>query len=328
MSDGRLTVVAMRRLLTITLAGAMAAAMAVGLAPVASSAEPSRRIPVPVAAVAGLESPRLDQDTTKTAIVTGASRERRITVTWGDGAVSQGRSTCTVARATNRPGACRVELAHEYSSVGTFPIVVRSGPRVIARTSVTVREAPRPWSPPAGWVQPAGWSIFGGGATYVPCSTVQWYYDRSREPAGAAGMRAEIEGGLARLAAETGLVFAATDDPQAANLTLSWDDLSARYGEAAGIGGRARGEGFVRFSTTHWWPTDQWPGYGVVTQPDGSYAIGRGWLVVHEVMHALGLDHVGDPTQVMNPIAGLYSDFGAGDRDGLRTMYLNNPCPV
>ena len=30
----------------------------------------------------------------------------------------------------------------------------------------------------------------------------------------------------------------------------------------------------------------------------------------------------------MNPIAGLYTDFGAGDRDGLRTMYLNNPCPV
>jgi hypothetical protein len=302
--------------------------MVVGLAPSAAAVEPARRIPVPVAAVAGLESPRLDQDTTKTAIVTGASRERRITVTWGDGAASRARSTCTVVKASTRPGACRVQLTHEYRSIGTFPIVVRSGARVIARTSVTVREGPRPWSPPAGWVQPAGWSFFGGGATYVPCSTVPWYYDRSGEPAAAAGMRTEIEGALARLAAETGLIFTPTDDPRAAGLTLSWDDLSGRYGEAAGIGGRARGEGFVTFSTTHWWPTDQWPGYGVVTQPDGSYAVGRGWLVVHEVMHALGLDHVDDPTQVMNPIAGLYTDFGPGDRDGLRTMYLANPCPA
>jgi len=304
------------------------AVLLVGVAPASSAAEPARKVPVPVAAVAGLPSPRLDQDTTKTAIVTGASKARAITVTWGDGAVSRERSTCTVARATARPASCRVELAHEYSSAGTFPIVVRSGPRVIARTSVVVREAPRPWSAPAGWVQPAGWRYFGGGATYVPCSTVPWYYDRSAEPPASAGMRAEIEGALARLAAETGLVFAETTDPASATLTLSWEALDGQYADAAGVGGRQRGEGFVAFNTLHWWPTDSWPGYGVVTQPDGSYAIGRGWLVVHEVMHALGLDHVNDPTQVMNPIAGLYSDLGAGDRDGLRTMYLNNPCPV
>ena len=310
------------------LAAGAVASLILGLAPAASATEPARRVPVPVAAIAGLESPRLDQDTTRTAIVTGASRERAVTVTWGDGALSRSRSTCAVARATKRPAACRVELAHEYDAVGTYPIVVRSGPRVIARTSVTVREAPQPWSPPAGWVQPTGWAVFGGGATYVPCSTVQWFYDRSQEPVGAAGMGAEIEAALARLAAETGLAFGRTEDPAAANLTLSWDDLSGRYGEAAGVGGRSRGEGFVAFSTTHWWPTDQWPGFGVVYQPDGSYAVGRGWLVVHEVMHALGMDHVDDPTQVMNPVAGLYSDFGAGDRDGLRTMYLNNPCPV
>ena len=311
------------------LAGAATTLLLVGVAPVTSAAaEPSRRIPVPVAAVSGLPSPRLDQDTTKTAVVTGASKARPITVTWGDGAVSRERSTCTVARATARPASCRVELAHEYSSVGTFPIVVRSGQRVIARTQIVVREAPRPWSPPAGWTQPAGWRFFGGGATYVPCSTVAWFYDRAAEPAASVGMRGEIEGALARLAAETGLAFAETADPTAATLTFSWEALDGQYADAAGVGGRQRGEGFVTFNSRHWWPTDAWPGYGVVTQPDGSYAIGRGWLVVHEVMHALGLDHVDDPTQVMNPVAGLYSDLGVGDRDGLRTMYLNNPCPV
>jgi hypothetical protein len=312
---------------------ALAAALVVGVLPAApAAAEPTRRIPIPVAAVAGLPSPRLDQDTTSTVIARGASRAAPVSVTWGDGSGrSSDRSSCSVVRAMNRPDSCVVTLSHRYRSVGTFPIVVRSGARVIARTTVVVREAPRPWSPPAGFVQPAGWAFFGGGATYVPCSTVQWYYDRSAEPAGAVGMRGEIEAGLARLAAETGLVFAETTDPAAARLRFDWGDLAARYagaGEAAGVGGRRGDQGFVTFSTTHWWPTDQWPGFGVVTQPNGSYAIGRGWLVVHETMHALGMDHVEDSTQVMNPVAGLYSDLGAGDRDGLRTMYLNNPCPV
>ncbi len=305
--------------------------LAVGTAPASASTgavTSSRKVPVPVAAVAGPESPRLDQETTRTAIVTGASRDRVVSVTWGDGAASQGRSSCSAARATKRPASCRVSLAHEYRAGGTFPIVVRSGARVIARTVVVVREAPRPWTPPAGWAQPAGWAFFSGGATYVPCSTVQWYYDRPREPAGAAGMRAEIAGALPRLAAETGLAFTETADPSAANLIYDWDDLRGQYGDAAGVGGRSGDTGLVTFSTAHWWPTDQWPGYGVVTQPDGSRAVGRGWLVVHETMHALGLAHVNDPTQVMNPAAGLYTDFGAGDRDGLRTMYLNNPCPA
>jgi hypothetical protein len=230
-------------------------------------------------------------------------------------------------RAVRRPASCVLTLAHEYRTVGTYPIVVRSGKRVIARTSVTIREAPRPWSPPAGWAQPTGWSYFGRGATYVPCSTVLWYYDRSAEPAGAAGMRAEIEGALARLAEQTGLTFAETADPAAARLAFDWGDFAGDAVDAAGIGGRKGRDGFVQFSTTHWWPTDQWPGYGVVIQPDGSYAVGRGWLVVHETMHALGMGHVDDVTAIMNPMAGA-TEFNAGDVDGMHTMYLNNPCPV
>ena len=287
------------------------------------------RPPIPTVSVAGLPSPRLDQDTTQTVTAVGASREAAITVSWGDGSTrSLARSSCSATRAVKRPASCTIVLTHEFTDAGTFTVQIRSGKRVVGRTSITVREAPKPWSPPAGWVQPSGWAFYSPGATYVPCSTVPWNLDTRNQPAAAAGMHDEIVGALARLSAETGLIFTESADPLAARLHFGWTDLTSRGPDTAGVGGRLGGQGAVAFSTTHWWPTDQWPGYGVVVQPDGSYAIGRGWLVVHEVMHALGMDHVNDPTQIMNPIAGAVTDFGAGDRDGLRTMYLNNPCPV
>ena len=319
----------MMRLLAVAAATVGVLAAGAVSAPASGAAEPERRVPVPVASVVGAPSPRLDQDTTQIVRATGVSRLGAITVAWGDGSTrSVVRSSCRAAQATARPAACAVTLSHAYDDAGTFRVVVRSGPRVIARTVIVVRAAAQPWTPPAGWVQPAGWAFFGRGATYVPCSTVAWHYDAAREPAGAVGMRAEIAGALSRLAGQTGLTFTETGDPQAAGLTYAWEDLTGRYAEAAGVGGRQGREGFVSFSTTHWWPTDQWPGYGIVTQPDGSYALGRGWLVVHETMHALGMDHVDDPTAIMHPIAGSATDFNAGDLDGLRTMYLANPCPV
>lgn len=279
--------------------------------------------------VTGIPSPRLDQDTTQVVTALGASRKAAVTVDWGDGSAgASDRTACPPARAVAQPAACTVTMQHSYRTAGSFPLVVRSGARVIARTTVVVRPAARPWSPPAGWVQPATWATFSGGATYIPCSTVRWYYDKASEPVTAVGMRAEVQGALTLLAAETGLTFVEVTDPAQARLTYSWADLTSNYGSAAGIGGRRGQSGYVRFSSTDWWPTDQWPGYGRVVQPDGSSALGRGWLVVHETMHALGMAHVDDPSQIMNPVAGDASALGAGDLDGLHTMYLNNPCPV
>ncbi len=317
----------------LVVAGAATSILLFGLTAPASAAVPSaasgKRPPIPVAGVNGLPSPRLDQDTTETVIARGASREAIVSVTWGEGtSASQVRPTCAAVTAKRRPDSCIVSMTHRYTTVGAFPVVIRSGKRIIARTTITVREAARPWRAPAGWVQPAGWLPYSGGATYIPCTTVLWYFDRTGEPAGAAGMHDEIAGSLARLSADTGLTFTETSDPAAARLTYSWGDLTSRYGEAAGVGGRRGSIGSVTFSSTHWWPTDQWPGYDRVVQPDGSSAIGRGWLVTHETMHALGMDHINDVTAIMNPIAGEATALNGGDLDGLHTMYLNNPCPV
>jgi hypothetical protein len=311
----------------VSVAGAV---LTIALLPVepSTAAAVAKRPPIPVASVTGSPSPRIDQDTTTTVRAVGASREAVVSVSWGDSSADSRASTrCPATRATRLPSSCAVTVSHVFNRVGTFPITVRSGARVIARTSVTVRPRPQPWTPPAGWVQPAGWSVYPGGATYVPCSTVSWYYDRTREPRASAGMRAEIIAALAVLAKESGLTFAEVSHPSQANLTLDWTDVDARYPGAAAVGGSRGRLGFVHFSPAHWWTTDQWPGFGIVTQPDGTYAVGRGWLVVHESMHALGMGHVDDPTAIMNSQGGATA-FSPGDLDGLRTMYLNNPCPV
>ena len=316
-----------RRTAMAGIAAGLVLGLCVGLSPAAAAAAHSRRPPVPVVSVSGLPSPRLDQDTTQTMVATGASRLAPVTVLWGDGTGSRGTTTCSRAQAVGRPDQCTVSARRAYTQPGAYDIVVKSGARVVARTQVVVRPAALPWRPPSGWVQPVGWAQIGTGATYLPCSTVTWFYDRSQEPAASVGIRADIEAALALLAQETGLSFAETNDPAAARLTIRWDALTGAYADAAAVGGRQNGRGSVTINTLNWWPTDQWPGFGRIVQPDGSSSIGRGWMLVHETMHAMGMGHVNDVTAIMNPVAGATA-LNAGDLDGLHTMYLNNPCPV
>lgn len=55
----------------------------------------------------------------------------------------------------------------------------------------------------------------------------------------------------------------------------------------------------------------------------------RGSTLLHELAHAVGLDHVEDPTQLMNPLeCGQPAAYGAGDLEGLRRVgILAGPIP-
>jgi hypothetical protein len=268
---------------------------------------------------------RIDRQTAinNAVIVRGVDSLTRVRVNWGDGArTDRVRGRCAPRTARAHPKRCTVSISHEYVARGTFTITAVAGPSHQSKL-VTIAPAPVRWSPPTGWIQPAGWSLLFGKATYYPCQTVNWYLDRTAQPADGGQLSTDIRAGLALLAEQTGLTFVELGSPASADLSFGWADI----GGAAGSGGGRPGHGEVTFDTGHWWPRDAWPGFGIVTQADGSYALGHGWLVVHETMHALGLGHVDDPTSMMNPTAGATA-LSAADLDGLHTLYLNNTCPV
>lgn len=270
---------------------------------------------------------RVDKQTPPpTIVINGVSNKTPITVKWDDATIQRQTGRCNVTKAKRNPTSCALTFSNTYSTVGDKVITVAVRGDVLFTQTVAITPAPTQWTPPAGWVQPAGWSYLSGGATYLPCSTIKWHWSRDNEPADRSNMKNLMPTVVSILSQETGLTFEETENPTEANLTFKWTDLP-NYPNAAGTGGgNPRTQtGQVELNKNNWWTLNSWNGFGIVTQPDGMYSNGNGWLLVHEIMHTLGLGHVDDATEIMNPIL-IVSELGEGDKDGLRTMYLNQPC--
>ena len=264
----------------------------------ATAAEVIAKAPKPVitATINGADVFRIDRQEPPVATVTftGVDAKSAVRVNWGDGSATvSARGKCGARGAARYPQACAVTFEHVYGSVGQFTATAAAR-GVQQQRLFTIVAAPIRWTPPAGWVQPAGWSTFGIGATYSACETIPWYFDRAGEPAGRAGMEADIALGLAMLGERTKLSFVQTMNPAEAELTFNWRDLNAYGANVAGVGGpRGKSRGIVSLSTTSPWTLDEWAGAGLVRS--GYYImVGRAWLVVHEAMHAMGFDHVED----------------------------------
>jgi hypothetical protein len=105
----------------------------------------------------------------------------------------------------------------------------------------------------------------------------------------------------------------------------------------------------VTFATDAPMARDEWSGFRrkAVRQADGSFdvGIGRGWLVVHEVLHSLGLGHSDEAGSVMSPVARITNvlgraaarreqralprpGFAPGDLATLDAMYPRAGCPA
>lgn len=181
-----------------------------------------------------------------------------------------------------------------------------------------------------------GWTVMSDlDAFYTDCSTLTWIYLPSGQPRGTSQVLVlrDIRGALSRIAAHTGLRFRYSTDPSLRGkdnvITYHWANLG-RHGPS-GVGGPEPSStsdstgattstisGTVTLNALNWWASaNATAGFGVSTF---GFA-GRGWLMVHESMHALGFDHTTQPRQIMDAVNSGQHAWGVGDLAGLRTLY-------
>lgn len=221
------------------------------------------------------------------------------------------------------------------------------GPRVYVEVDGETLEVPRPEPAdgrllPAVPVQTDGAYAFlhtaqdGSPVGYDPCRPVTWVVRSDGAPPGAAAL---VEEAVAIVSAASGVSFTAvgqTDEAPAldraliqperygdgwAPVLVAWStalEVPALAGDVAGVGGSAAVPGADG--------TGQWLAAGrlvldaedlgaMLTGPHGVEQARA--VVVHELAHVLGLDHVADPTELMNPMTANRTDLGPGDRAGL-----------
>jgi hypothetical protein len=179
-----------------------------------------------------------------------------------------------------------------------------------------------------------------------PCQVITYKIDVDAVPvATRAAALHEIRVAVGRLAMATGLTYGyrgatteiprtTTIDRQSAELVIAVTDPNRTD---IGIGGRVLGYGGY-----HYW---RWSGARAPGGAANGAAIARGWVVLdrtgwlalpsgfgpgvrqgnvilHELAHTVGLDHVGDRRQLMYPtlLAGGPDGYASGDRSGLNRV--------
>lgn len=171
-----------------------------------------------------------------------------------------------------------------------------------------------------------GWAPFSDRTTgsWAPCSTVTWSYRAQGQPRSASTFKKDVKASLRRLGRITGLTFVETpdgaEDPatgERAALRISWRNLGTSG--PSGVGGT---DGTVEFNTQDYWVTNRYAGFGDTYRSPA----GRGWLIVHEVMHTMQFAHVNSRTAIMGPINYGQHHFTKGDLEGLRALYPTAGC--
>ena len=171
---------------------------------------------------------------------------------------------------------------------------------------------------------------------YDPCRPVRYVVRSEGAPEAGAQLVADA---IAEISAATGLAFVdagPTDEAPAverdliqperygtgwAPVLIAWstqEDLPALEGDVAGLGGSAMVPGAD--GTGSWLAGGRLvldsEDLGGILATGGGFARARA-IVVHELGHVVGLDHVANRAELMNPTTSGVVDLGPGDRAGL-----------
>jgi hypothetical protein len=180
----------------------------------------------------------------------------------------------------------------------------------------------------------------GSPARWNPCAVVHYVVNTTGAPAGALAL---VQQAAARVASATGMTFAfdgtTSEVPTSswgfgpsASFPKGWQPLLIGFpkpGQSDLVDGDNAGAAFpvtLEFSST-----------GQLVDVSGAVAIDGdlagvlpmtfgggsvGSVVLHELAHAVGLAHVNDKGEIMNPVVGSWTPnaWGPGDTEGLRQV--------
>ena len=176
--------------------------------------------------------------------------------------------------------------------------------------------APAPGAAPYAFFDATG----GCPVRWNPCASVPYWVNTTGSPLPLTA----LQGDVAVLAAGTGLTFAYQGSSTQSVPTWSGPGLLIGFATAATEPAFSHGAIGVTYTT--------YSGHRILT---AGVDLKQDWvantpqwhaLLLHELGHAVGLDHVSDVTQLMNPFVTSTTTYAAGDSEGLRLVGRTQGC--